>query len=441
MMVEVRFEKDVMNDYMIIQRQTGDKQSVYEAQILHNNDISGLLSLKIKEENDITEYYYDVHHLKSLTDISSFEGIGYDEAVRLFRSIRDCLKNIDDYLLSFDGVCLDERYIYRDYQSQCYIFAYVPGYEDNISVQMKNLLAWLMKHINYNDKNCVSYIYNLYRKLENNENIFIDEPIPEECSSAKESRKYGKVRKIDLNDQIVFQNIADQDLVSDGFADDRKKETDKNRRKTFPVIVAAVSAAVLAVTIIFRKNISYWFRTLIGVYLFPWIWPTGVLVIEMIVNLSCLIYRFRVRDEDREFWNENSTMDFAAMKNDETRILDAGDDKEYSKTQLLNQNVLRLVGMQEEETEIIEVCELPFTIGKNREIVQYAIKNPAVSRRHLQIQTNNDTYYVTDLYSTNGSRINGRSLSPGKAYEINTGDKLQIADMVYEVQQMESYFG
>ena len=129
------------------------------------------------------------------------------------------------------------------------------------------------------------------------------------------------------------------------------------------------------------------------------------------------------------------------MKNDETRILDAGDDKEYSKTQLLNQNVLRLVGMQEEETEIIEVCELPFTIGKNREIVQYAINNPAVSRRHLQIQKNNDTYYVTDLYSTNGSRINGRSLSPGKAYEINTGDKLQIADMVYEVQQMESYFG
>lgn len=49
-----------------------------------------------------------------------------------------------------------------------------------------------------------------------------------------------------------------------------------------------------------------------------------------------------------------------------------------------------------------------------------------VSRRHAEIVYEDGALYITDLESTNGTRINGFELAPGKRYRLRDGDELEF---------------
>ncbi|GAA6621480.1 FHA domain-containing protein [Scytonema sp. NUACC26] len=49
-----------------------------------------------------------------------------------------------------------------------------------------------------------------------------------------------------------------------------------------------------------------------------------------------------------------------------------------------------------------------------------------VSRLHLEIQVKDNTYYITDNSSSNGTFLNGVKLEPGKRYPLQVGDKINL---------------
>jgi S-DNA-T family DNA segregation ATPase FtsK/SpoIIIE len=57
-----------------------------------------------------------------------------------------------------------------------------------------------------------------------------------------------------------------------------------------------------------------------------------------------------------------------------------------------------------------------------------AVDDPAISRRHLQIRCATDIITLTDVGSSNGTRLDGRDLSAGVAVEIRAGAILELGD-------------
>ena len=53
-------------------------------------------------------------------------------------------------------------------------------------------------------------------------------------------------------------------------------------------------------------------------------------------------------------------------------------------------------------------------------------RRSGVSRRHALITYENETLFITDLNSTNGTRINGFQLTPGRSYRLRDGDELEF---------------
>ncbi|KAF3885993.1 MULTISPECIES: FHA domain-containing protein [Nostocales] len=49
-----------------------------------------------------------------------------------------------------------------------------------------------------------------------------------------------------------------------------------------------------------------------------------------------------------------------------------------------------------------------------------------VSRLHLEIQVEENTYYITDIGSSNGTFLNGVKLEPRKRYLLQVGDKINL---------------
>lgn len=74
-----------------------------------------------------------------------------------------------------------------------------------------------------------------------------------------------------------------------------------------------------------------------------------------------------------------------------------------------------------------------FIIGKELTNDGVLSVNPAVSRKHCRIVNAGIDCYVEDMGSKNGTFINGKSLLPGQPEKLASGDKLQIADMSFDV--------
>lgn len=60
---------------------------------------------------------------------------------------------------------------------------------------------------------------------------------------------------------------------------------------------------------------------------------------------------------------------------------------------------------------------------------EIAIANPGLSRRHLLLDVRRDQLLVTDLGSTNGSRLNGRGLTPHQAFAWPEDEVLRIGPL------------
>lgn len=74
-----------------------------------------------------------------------------------------------------------------------------------------------------------------------------------------------------------------------------------------------------------------------------------------------------------------------------------------------------------------------FRIGKERSYVDYFVaNNNAVSRIHADIITKNNSFFVKDENSTNGTYVNGNRLSPNEEVQVFDGDIITFANEEFE---------
>ena len=65
----------------------------------------------------------------------------------------------------------------------------------------------------------------------------------------------------------------------------------------------------------------------------------------------------------------------------------------------------------------------------------FVIKEKTVSGKHAAIEQKQDGYYLTDLGSTNGTRINGKAIEPNVPQKLNDGDVIYFDKFSFVFQQ------
>lgn len=73
-------------------------------------------------------------------------------------------------------------------------------------------------------------------------------------------------------------------------------------------------------------------------------------------------------------------------------------------------------------------------IGKSREKADIILPSDTVSRVHARIEKRTDGLYVTDLFSTNGTFLDGHRLEPNRSARLLDSARLTIAGYNYRVQ-------
>lgn len=82
-----------------------------------------------------------------------------------------------------------------------------------------------------------------------------------------------------------------------------------------------------------------------------------------------------------------------------------------------------------------EINSTEYVIGKNPEKVNGVISfNKAISRVHCKISYKNNTYFITDLGSANGTFINKSRLVANQPAQIKSGDTIRLANSDFVVK-------
>ncbi len=72
-------------------------------------------------------------------------------------------------------------------------------------------------------------------------------------------------------------------------------------------------------------------------------------------------------------------------------------------------------------------------LGKSRSEADLILEDDTVSRRHVRIEKRTDGYYVTDLFSTNGTFLDDSRLEGGRAVLLKDGARLTISRLHFHV--------
>lgn len=218
-----RFERSGKANYLVLC--TEKREEKMADRMLLQNEIKGLLLVRIERINGCKEYYYDISSKHSLGSIVKKGSLDVPKIRLLIETIGEILKQFHEYMLEPDGLCLSEELIYTALPEWNLQFCYYEEDGKNFSEKLRKLLQFVIEYVDYQDKEAVALAYACYQAaMQEN---FTFEKI-EECllkgKREKEENRTAKIKQAEIVDE------------KDNKKEERLPET--NRRQNFGVRLA-----------------------------------------------------------------------------------------------------------------------------------------------------------------------------------------------------------
>jgi hypothetical protein len=87
------------------------------------------------------------------------------------------------------------------------------------------------------------------------------------------------------------------------------------------------------------------------------------------------------------------------------------------------------VGLELIDELVIGRADAAIDYEPGLDLIPYGAFDMGVSRQHAKLCVIEDSLFVQDLESTNGTRLNGLPLVPGKQYRVNEGDFIEFGNL------------
>lgn len=420
---------------MVIRSETGWNDT-YTIRMISGNKIPGLLGFQEKWLDGSTMFYYDITSRQPLNRLTEHKKMAGTEIRILISDLILVLRQMERYLLDERRLCLRPEHIYVEPETYHGSFCLIPGYRSDFTKEFLEFAQYILDHVDHSDGEAVVLAFSVFRESRK-ENFGVDDI--ERClgkgNKATEIVEVPKKREERVPEEKE-QGICELDYDFQIIQNER--EGDRGRRSVL-FIAVIVGMVGLPLCIIFIFGIHFLLR-----------WKWVILALEMLLAAAGIsgFYFLNVQD-------------CCGMEAEAAAELELGElvwemDEKVEKEQLMQsadnskldlegdmQTVLLTsqTGLSQARTLVclsngkeISVDYFPFLIGKNKGLVDFCLVEPGVSRLHAKIEREGSDYFITDLNSTNGTKINGSLLEANERKRIQVGDELDFAGILFRFQ-------
>lgn len=179
----------------------------YQMRMIQANVIDGILPMKGRGVDGSSYYDYDVSGKISIKALFERSKISAKDIKLFLKQLKLTLNAVKSHLLNIHCILLKPEYIF--YEDEKYYFCYYPLAENELWGEFHTLTEYLVKHADYEDKECVRMVFILHKEtMEENYSI---EKIIEECIKTEEPKAEIKEEK----EEKVKYDTAEHDWITE----------------------------------------------------------------------------------------------------------------------------------------------------------------------------------------------------------------------------------
>ncbi len=403
----------------------------YLIKMLINNNISGLLPTELNMVNSNPVMSYDITSKHSVMSVLENKKVDYPLFSSIMQGLHRLCYTLNNFMLDSCYLLLSPEYIFLDGEMQQAYFCYCPVCENNntysLSMQLRLFLEYIISKINYDDRDCVAHVYSLHQKcIEDNlcvDDLIYTNEISEKApdNNFKEASAGILTDNINaLSDSASFDNETQGNSYNDIFINDSSHFNICGFPSGIFFIIALLG--IISLFTIILGAYMYFIKNAVSSALAIFICMCGPAIFLLFLP-SALRKR---KEKEKPFSSKDVSPD---LKSPSVHIMPIGE------TVLINSNatlsVPHLVYNGNDFSEDIELTIFPFTIGKLSDSANYIMDNALISRLHARFYFKEESYYVEDLNSSNGTYVNNNPLSPHTMTEIYDGDYITFSHLTY----------
>ena len=450
----------------MVLRPENEIRGSYALRMLSENRIAGLLPFQEKQIDGETFLYFNITSRQSLSRMMEYRAFKAKEIRQITSDLIVTMTALERFLMDGDQLCLEPDMIYVDPDDLRANFCLFPGRGSRFEESFQKLARYILDHVDHTDGEAVVLAFALFRAGET-ENLGIRDL--EKCLMAGEKAGNEENLRVNAGKEALYE--AERKMVREYGAEagesvryqgEKQNETERKygsfeSKKTDLSGEAEALAeenelksgkyAILVLLVIMMAMVPAAVCIWGGVdQLREWKWEVfaaeGALIAGMV--FFGMERSGEEAGEPEEEWEvefreeeDRERGGIPEVKENSIRI-DMGQREAVESDEM--QTVL-LTGRQiypvtrrlvpENGGEDVPVCYFPFIIGKNRDISDFCLNLPQISRIHAKIEEDGDGYRITDLNSTNGTGVNGRFLETNESVHIEPGEMLSFADQRY----------
>ncbi|MBP1756763.1 MAG: hypothetical protein H6Q59_3161 [Firmicutes bacterium] len=488
--MEVEFRKDLKHNYMIIAVEEDMQTEEYSIRLLQQQVLAGLLPIRLSYLDHQSLHYYEITGKQSLPNMLERFPLSYDKLKSFMEHLLAILELAYEHLLAEDDLILSPEYIFLDVVTNAPNLCYLSGYHINSKEQMNHLLEYLLNKVDYSDREAVLLVYRLYAV--SREEGFTFTHLQEAMHKKQGEEKQEKTSY--LSDIHSKEFTVEKNSTMEQIPVVLEEQLEEREVRIYPFTTYLLTgicaiAGILLLILGFTTGILYdpygdqlKYSKLVGLvlvvlcveaYLLRKIWSKDNQVDKIVTKREYIDPRQEYPEEEKMLQTEdpsfakgkNTISDSSVLTKREQILwqsLEQGErrsvddesaeplvtsrkelmsyEEDANPTCILNnpeasinkntQAILK--SLEEESYSSISIKEFPFFIGKLRKNVDYYIDKSVVSRYHAKLTKENESFYITDLNSTNGTYVNETILRTYEKQEIKPGDKIALANLRFE---------
>lgn len=417
-MYSIRFEREKMNNYMVMPCEQKLDRDSYNDMALEMVDIPQFMNYEIREIDGEQVLYYKLKYKTSVKQVLGDLELTSEKVHYMIYSIAEAIRQTECYLLNIDNIIWKSNCTFIEVSSGRMVFSYYPkGHQEKNS--LKEFLMELLQYVDKGNQQTFMYMMEFYNLVTN-----------PDCTT-EQIIKYASKKTTGIN----IEKYQQTPLVSQGDYEIRLEDTE-NQRKENKSKKTVITIGLIAINLIVICLLLF------EIWTYQYIW---VLIITLFLLLLVILVNGDSNQEENpdkimeEYWKENG--EDSRWKNQEQEKMCIANQLEEIETTLLtvdNQQIvvedkpieLCLKAMNPKAHKDMIISKSSTVIGSMKGGCDYLLKEKGISRMHAKLLKREDGLYLLDLNSTNGTFLNDEQIISGKEYLLMEGDVVALANIV-----------
>lgn len=414
MMQGIEFVNELCCNYLTVpyEGEEGD----FALRMITENAVDAFLPIELRRIDEQTFLYYNISGMQNMEILYGEKPMDRRTFQNFMWQLHKAMEESCELFLPGDGICLEPVCLFREWGTERWKFLYIPVQRtrepEETQRERENLTEFLVMHMDYEDRELTEAVYRFYEGICTEKNFFWNIETQKMYADFSEEKKAPE--KEEREEIVSNREQSVCEFEEEGETEKVNDDKDQKRR----IIPGILLCAAIAVTFVSGRIV-------------PAIVPYGAAISALLAAVFLILRIRRGRGVQEEFEPE----DIIGEELQDVVYKTAGEEyKENDETppertvymEIENRQERKLYGMGKCRRQKIFLERLPCLVGKEKTLADYVIEDASVSRMHAKFWMEQETVWMQDLNSTNGTYHNGIRLTPNEKVALETEDEIRF---------------